>query len=123
MRSGKVTDSTLQATLWICEAGGNCMLTSYDQKHSAQMDVESRARKSLGVISSPVNHVSFSSYLQPAFDLRQSLPGPIRGGVGGEVFLRLLNRYPSGGVLVDVGCGNGKFWSFVGDRFDLLCWF
>ena len=28
----------------------------------------------------------------------------------------IAQRDPSGGVLVDVGCGNGKLWSFVGDR-------
>ena len=37
------------------------------------------------LISSPVNHLSFRSDLKNAFDWRQSLPEPIKGGVGGEV--------------------------------------
>lgn len=29
----------------------------------------------------------------------------------------LAQRHPGGGVVVDIGCGSGK-WSFVSDRFD-----
>ncbi len=65
------------------------MLTSYDQKHSAQMDVESRARQSLGASSDLIYQM---------------------------VAQAIAQRHPGGGVLVDVGCGNGKLWSFVGDR-------
>ena len=31
---------------------------------------------------------------------------------------RAINQLDSGGVLVDVGCGSGRLWSFVSDRVD-----
>lgn len=30
----------------------------------------------------------------------------------------LARRHPGGGTLLDVGCGTGKLWSYLGDRFD-----
>ena len=29
---------------------------------------------------------------------------------------RAISQLNSGGVLVDVGCGSGRLWSFIGDR-------
>ena len=58
------------------------MLTSYDQKHSAQMDVESRVRQSLSVISSPVNHLSFRSDLSPPLTCVKVSPDLIGEGLG-----------------------------------------
>jgi 2-polyprenyl-3-methyl-5-hydroxy-6-metoxy-1,4-benzoquinol methylase len=54
------------------------------------MDVEERARQSQGGSSDPIYQMVAKSIAQ-------------------------LN---SGGVLVDVGCGSGRLWSFVGDRVD-----
>ena len=31
---------------------------------------------------------------------------------------RAISQLNSGGVLVDVGCGSGRLWSFIGDRVD-----
>jgi 2-polyprenyl-3-methyl-5-hydroxy-6-metoxy-1,4-benzoquinol methylase len=35
-----------------------------------------------------------------------------------QMVAKALNQLNSGGVLVDVGCGSGRLWSFVGDRVD-----
>ena len=35
-----------------------------------------------------------------------------------QMVAKALNQLNSGGVLVDVGCGSGKLWSFVSDRVD-----
>jgi 2-polyprenyl-3-methyl-5-hydroxy-6-metoxy-1,4-benzoquinol methylase len=56
-----------------------------------QQTVETRARQSLGASSDPVYQM---------------------------VARTIAQRYPGGGVLVDVGCGSGQLWSFVGDHFD-----
>ncbi|MEH1781792.1 MAG: methyltransferase domain-containing protein [Nostoc sp.] len=66
------------------------MILSTDSKKIAQVDVENRARQSLGTSSELVYQMVSRMLVQPHL----------------------------GGVLVDVGCGNGKLWSFVGDRFD-----
>ncbi|MFQ4146231.1 class I SAM-dependent methyltransferase [Chlorogloeopsis sp. ULAP02] len=55
-----------------------------------QINVENRARQSLGSSSDPIYQM---------------------------VARTVAQRHP-GGVLVDVGCGRGKLWSFVRDRFD-----
>jgi SAM-dependent methyltransferase len=44
-------------------------------------------------------------------------------GTSGEAIYRLVGRalkerYSGGGVLLDVGCGRGDLWSYIGDRFD-----
>ncbi|BAZ32289.1 hypothetical protein NIES4074_47910 [Cylindrospermum sp. NIES-4074] len=56
---------------------------------SLSVGVENRARQSLGASSDPVYQM---------------------------VARTVAQRHSGGGVLVDVGCGNGKLWSFVGDR-------
>jgi SAM-dependent methyltransferase len=30
----------------------------------------------------------------------------------------VANRHPGGGLLIDVGCGNGELWPYLNDRFD-----
>jgi 2-polyprenyl-3-methyl-5-hydroxy-6-metoxy-1,4-benzoquinol methylase len=35
-----------------------------------------------------------------------------------QMVAKALNQLNSGGILVDVGCGSGRLWSFVGDRVD-----
>lgn len=35
-----------------------------------------------------------------------------------QMVAKALNQLNSGGILVDVGCGSGKLWSFVSDRVD-----
>ena len=35
-----------------------------------------------------------------------------------QMVAKALNQLNSGGVLVDVGCGSGRLWSFIGDRID-----
>ncbi|MEH2160637.1 MAG: methyltransferase domain-containing protein [Nostoc sp.] len=67
------------------------MILSDDRKQIAQADVENRAQQSLGASSEPIYQM---------------------------VSRTLAQQHPGGGVLVDVGCGSGKLWSFVGDRFD-----
>ncbi|WP_016877373.1 class I SAM-dependent methyltransferase [Chlorogloeopsis fritschii PCC 9212] len=59
-------------------------------KQIAVENIENRARQSLGSSSDPVY----------------------------QMVARTLAQRHSGGVLVDVGCGKGKLWSFVSDRFD-----
>ena len=44
-------------------------------------------------------------------------------GSSGDAIYRMVARavearHPGGGTLVDVGCGSGKLWPFVRDRFD-----
>ena len=53
-------------------------------------DVETRARQSLGIST---------------------------GAIYQAVARVLVERHPSGGTLVDVGCGVGNLWPFVTDRF------
>lgn len=60
---------------------------------SSVMDVEERAKQSLGGSSNPVY----------------------------QMVARTLKSVNAGGVLVDVGCGSGRLWSFVGDRQAALC--
>ncbi|MFM7574347.1 MAG: class I SAM-dependent methyltransferase [Snowella sp.] len=55
---------------------------------SSVMDVEERAKQSLGGSSDPVY----------------------------QMVNRAISQLNSGGVLVDVGCGSGRLWSFVGDH-------
>ena len=43
-------------------------------------------------------------------------------GISSDPILRLVERairarHPGGGTLVDLGCGTGNLWRFVGDRF------
>jgi 2-polyprenyl-3-methyl-5-hydroxy-6-metoxy-1,4-benzoquinol methylase len=35
-----------------------------------------------------------------------------------QMVARAMNQLNSGGVLVDVGCGSGRLWSFISDRVD-----
>ncbi|WGV29000.1 class I SAM-dependent methyltransferase [Halotia branconii] len=67
------------------------MIASDDTKQIVQADVENRAQQSLGASSEPVYQM---------------------------VSRTLAQQYSGNGVLVDVGCGSGKLWSFVGDRFN-----
>ena len=67
------------------------MISSYDSQQIVQPDVKNRAQTSLGASSDPVYQM---------------------------VAKTLAKRHPGGGVLVDIGCGSGKLWSFVGDRCD-----
>ncbi|MEH2364423.1 class I SAM-dependent methyltransferase [Nostoc sp.] len=67
------------------------MISSDDSQQTVQADVENRARKSLGASSDPIYQM---------------------------VARTLAQRHPGGGVLVDIGCGSGKLWSFVSDRCD-----
>ncbi len=60
-------------------------------KQIALESLENRARQSLGSSGDPVYQM---------------------------VATTLAQRHTGGGVLVDVGCGQGKLWSFVSDRFD-----
>lgn len=60
-----------------------------------------------------------------SYDNRQMLENRARQSLGASsdpvyqmVARTVAQRHPSGSVLVDVGCGSGKLWSFVGDRFD-----
>lgn len=44
-------------------------------------------------------------------------------GTSGEAIYRMVaravaDRHPGGGTLVDVGCGSGRLWPFVHDRFE-----
>jgi SAM-dependent methyltransferase len=44
-------------------------------------------------------------------------------GGSGEAVYRLVaralaSRHPGGGTLLDVGCGSGRLWAFLADRFD-----
>ena len=57
---------------------------------SSVMDVEERARQSQGGSSDPIY----------------------------QMVAKSIAQRNSGGVLVDVGCGSGRLWSFVGDRVD-----
>ncbi|MDM9383284.1 methyltransferase domain-containing protein [Chlorogloeopsis sp. ULAP01] len=56
-----------------------------------QINVDNRARQSLGSSSDPIYQM---------------------------VARTVAQRHSGGGVLVDVGCGKGKLWPFVRDRFD-----
>ncbi|MBD2503653.1 class I SAM-dependent methyltransferase [Anabaena azotica] len=67
------------------------MISSDGSEQIVQPDVENRAQKSLGASSDPIYQM---------------------------VAKTLAKRYLGGGVLVDIGCGSGKLWSFVGDRSD-----
>ncbi|WP_373527904.1 class I SAM-dependent methyltransferase [Nostoc sp.] len=67
------------------------MILSDEKKQTISMDVENRALQSLGGSSEPVYQM---------------------------VAITVKKLHPGCGVLVDVGCGNGKLWSFVSDRFD-----
>jgi 2-polyprenyl-3-methyl-5-hydroxy-6-metoxy-1,4-benzoquinol methylase len=67
------------------------MISSNDSQQIVQPDVENRAQKSLGASSDPIYQM---------------------------VAKTLVQRHPGGGVLLDIGCGSGKLWSFVGDRCD-----
>ena len=67
------------------------MISTSDRGQLKQMDVETRARASGGASSEPIYEM---------------------------VARAIAARHPGGGVLVDVGCGGGKLWEFVGDRFD-----
>ncbi|MFM2061310.1 MAG: hypothetical protein RLZZ507_980 [Cyanobacteriota bacterium] len=64
------------------------MISSDEEKPIVSMDVEKRALQSLGGSSDPV-------YQMVARTVKQ--------------------LHPDGGVLVDVGCGSGRLWSFVGN--------
>ena len=35
-----------------------------------------------------------------------------------QMVAKAVNQLNSGGVLVDVGCGSGRLWSFIGDHVD-----
>jgi 2-polyprenyl-3-methyl-5-hydroxy-6-metoxy-1,4-benzoquinol methylase len=62
------------------------MITSYDAGKTGQMDVEARACQSKGTSTNAIY----------------------------EMVARVLRKqHPGGGVLVDVGCGNGNLWPFV----------
>ena len=67
------------------------MIASDDIEETRQMDVETRALQSRGASSTPVYEM---------------------------VAKAIAARYQGGGVLVDVGCGNGHLWSFVREHFD-----
>ncbi len=67
------------------------MISSYGSQQIVQPDVENRAQRSLGASSEPIYQM---------------------------VAKTLAQRHPGGGILVDIGCGSGKLWSFVGDRCD-----
>jgi hypothetical protein len=66
------------------------MILSDEEKQIASMNVENRALQSLGGSSDPV-------YQMVAKTVKQ--------------------LHPDGGVLVDVGCGSGRLWSFVSDAY------
>ncbi len=66
------------------------MISSLNNRHTTPIDVESRARHSQGNSSDPVYQM---------------------------VAKAIAQQHSGGGVLIDVGCGNGNLWSFVGDRF------
>ncbi len=67
------------------------MIASDDTEEARHMDVETRARQSGGASSTPVYEM---------------------------VAKAIAARYNGGGVLVDVGCGNGHLWPFVREHFD-----
>lgn len=67
------------------------MISSDDSQQIVQPDVENRAQKSLGASSNPIYQM---------------------------VARTLTQRHPGGGELLDIGCGSGKLWSFVGDHCD-----
>lgn len=67
------------------------MITSYNTGQTEQMDVETRARQSKGASSNAIYEM---------------------------VARAIAQRHPGGCVLVDVGCGAGKLWSYVCSRFD-----
>ncbi len=64
---------------------------SDSQKTTGLLDVESRARQSKGASNKAIYEM---------------------------VVRAIAERHRGGGVLVDVGCGTGKLWSFVGDYCD-----
>ncbi|MBD2692161.1 class I SAM-dependent methyltransferase [Anabaena catenula] len=66
------------------------MISSDEGKQIASMNVENRALQSLGGSSDPV-------YQMVAKTVKQ--------------------LHPDDGVLVDVGCGSGRLWSFVSDAY------
>ncbi len=67
------------------------MIASHDIGKTGQMDVETRARLSVGASSAAIYEM---------------------------VARAVAQRHAGGGVLVDVGCGKGNLWPFVRERFD-----
>jgi 2-polyprenyl-3-methyl-5-hydroxy-6-metoxy-1,4-benzoquinol methylase len=62
------------------------MITSHDSPQTGQMDVETRARQSHGASSNAIYEM---------------------------VVRNIAAQHSDGGVLLDVGCGAGKLWSYV----------
>src|SRR5439155_14510750 len=56
--------------------------------------------------------------IAPAVESRARLSGGTSGAAIYSLVVRALASRQVGGVLVDVGCGEGDLWAHVSDRFD-----
>jgi len=66
--------------------------------------------------------ISFDGGKQVALESLQNRARQSLGSSGDPIYqmvaTTVAQRHAPGGVLVDLGCGQGKLWSFVSDRFD-----
>lgn len=66
--------------------------------------------------------ISFDGGKQVALESLQNRARQSLGSSGDPIYqmvaTTVAQRHVAGGVLVDLGCGQGKLWSFVSDRFD-----